>query len=206
MKHLLSLVLILVVAAPVLANPLPGWMCEWEGGETVLGILGDGTGLIAAPAIYPEPVFRGDGSLRLEVGAGSGPAEAAVLYIWGTGGEIFGGFSRFTEVAGEGPYCTVHAYTIDHYPFDISQIGDYIGGSSAPAEAPGWEEHLHLWEVPTGSYGVVLTVRVHGEPGQSVWIDDLVLHYGYGSYTASPCFWIVDNEDASFSDVKALYR
>lgn len=213
MKHFVKLLLVtqmLLAAVAVTANPLPYNMCQWDYGETDLGLMGPGEApLIVLPGDSPMPAYSGDGSLRLIVAEQPGsidPTEIVLLINLeaGSGRPVNAGFSGYGEFPNA--RISVHAYAANAMPSSMADLGPYLGGSEPSMPSPWWEEHRHEWEIPDGWTGIIVTARIDGYINDEVWIDNLFLEWGHGSIMISPCGQLVPNETTTFGKLKALYK
>lgn len=184
------------------ANPLLA--CDFEQGQTVLGL--DGTGLVATNDLPPDPPDDSPYALRLAYqGAADPPAAAAqIVYAWQDGGSvgIWFTFTYFTET--EETQWQIRARASDNLPGDPDQNDGDLGTILLTA-TPGWNWAEGTFTTGPEHDGLVLTIAPVVASPSPIWIDFLVVD-GEHMTLATPCDQWVAVEGRSFSDVKALFR
>jgi hypothetical protein len=175
MKTLLLTTLTVCVAASVgyAATLMHGWE---DGISTVLGLYGSGTPPIIATNVgYPDTVYEGLRSLRLEDNSPSGTPQAYLAWITNLsdGDVVTASFWRFDTTAAS-PSCRVWGHWND-YPCDINGYSGSAGGNSDYGPGEGWDEASHSWTVADGHTGLVVECRTYSNPGDVVWIDALTV-------------------------------
>jgi len=220
MKSLLMLIAILTLAATAAANPLI--FCDWEDwgceGFTVLATAGQGPmPIFAARVGAPDPVhtmFGGVKSLRLINNSPDIVPEAYISYVYGLqpGDRVGMEMAIYDETPDGPPTVSIWGHWCLNLPGDPHTIAMDAGGVDNPGTEAGWSMVTCYWTVPDlpvgPGLGLVIKVRVGDMPGDRVWIDDLFVGAScHGGCTwVSPCWYSVENETTTWSDVKSLYR
>jgi len=145
--------------------------CGWEGVETILGSYG---GIIAT--IDTDPVHGGSQSLRLEHNDPSGTPQAYIAWVTGLsdGDAVTASFWRYDVTPSAAPSCRIWAHWNDD-PGDIYGYAGSASGQSDYGPGTGWDMATYTWDVANGHTGLVIEARVYSDPGDTVWIDDLVV-------------------------------
>jgi hypothetical protein len=199
------LLLTIGIALTVVANPLPD--CGWEYCEqTVLGLWGPGAPPIEATiASAPDPVLDGQHSLRLVQNSPAGTSRAYLAYVSGigNGAHVTLEMARYDPTPGA-PSCRIRGRYNDSLPGNLDADDGDAGGPADPPDA-GWQWISHTWVMSGDHSGLVIDIELLGEPGDAVWLDDMVIVPPSSCTLAMPCFIVVPSERHSFGEVKQLF-
>jgi hypothetical protein len=88
------------------------------------------------------------------------------------GDEVTAGFWRYDTHPFSDPECLVWGHWNDD-PADVTVDDGDAGGNPSPGFDAGWGFLSHTWTVPAGHSGLVVEVRVSGDLGDEMDIDDL---------------------------------
>jgi hypothetical protein len=150
----------------------------WEDGiGTVLGLYGAGDPPIIATNVgAPDPVYAGDRSLRLEDNSPSGTPQAYLAWIVGlTDGDIVeASFGRYDDTPDVSPSVRIWGHWNDD-PFDVYGFAGSAGGNEDYGPGEGWDQASWSWTVADGHTGLVVEARTYSNPGDTVWVDDLMV-------------------------------
>ena len=130
----LMFVLLIAIALPAAANPLPDPWCDWEHGETVFYTSGDGDPAIVVTNDYPPepaPYYDGSHALLLHDAAASGTPYAVVAYVFNLseGNQVTAGFWRYDTTPGTYPSCRIWGHWNDAMPGDLTSYDGTAGGN-----------------------------------------------------------------------------
>lgn len=205
MTKLLLVAAAVLFALPAFANPIP--VVDWECHYTVLGLYGAGDPpIIAANVGDPDPVFEGLRSLRLEDNSPSGTPQAYVAWVRGLaeGDSVVACIWRYDDTPAASPSCRIWGHWNDD-PEDVNGYAGSAGGNSDYGPGTGWDQTCWTWQVgTTGHTGLVIEVRTYSNPGDTVWVDELIIDAPMTAEIVIPdCESPVTN--ATWSSIKALY-
>jgi hypothetical protein len=176
MRHLLLVAVAIMFALPAFANPVP--VVDWECHYTVLGLYGSGDPPIVATNVGdPDPVYEGLRSLRLEDNSPSGTPQAYVAWIRGLapGDSVSACIARYDDTPGVSPSCRIWGHWNDD-PEDVNGYSGSAGGNPDYGPGLGWDHACHTWYVAdTGHTGLVIEIRTYSNPGDTVWVDELIV-------------------------------
>jgi hypothetical protein len=206
MRKMLLVAVALMFALPAFANPIP--VVDWECGYTVLGLYGTGDPPIIATNVGdPDPVYEGLRSLRLEDNSPSGTPQAYVAWVRGLadGDTVSACIWRYDTTPGASPSCRIWAHWNDD-PDDVNGYNGSAGGNDDYGPGTGWDQTCWTWYVETsGHTGLVIEVRTYSNPGDTVWVDELIVDAPMTAEIVIPeCDNPVNN--ATWSSIKALYH
>jgi hypothetical protein len=206
MRILLLVAVALMFALPALANPIP--VVDWECHYTVLGLYGSGDPPIIATNVGdPDPVYEGLRSLRLEDNSPSGTPQAYVAWVRGLapGDSVTACIARYDDTPDASPSCRIWGHWNDD-PGDVNGYAGSAGGNSDYGPGAGWDVTCWTWNVAdTGHTGLVIEVRTYSNPGDTVWVDELIVD---APMTAEIVIPDCENPvaEATWSSIKALYH
>lgn len=172
----------------------------WEGTETILGMYPE-FGVIAL--IDTDPVHGGSQSLYLERVSEDTP-QAYIAWIVGLsdGDEVTGSFWRYDTTPGAAPSCRIWAHWNDD-PDDVYGHNGSASGNGDYGEGLGWDETSYTWTVAEGHTGLVIEARIYSNPGDIVWIDDMIITAPDGATIYLP--GTVSLESGTWADIKAAF-
>jgi hypothetical protein len=150
----------------------------WEDGiGTVLALYGTGDPPIIATNVgAPDPIHAGARSLRLEDNSPTGTPQAYLAWIVGlTDGDVVeAGFWRYDTTPDVSPSVRIWGHWNDD-PLDINGYAGSAGGNEDYGPSEGWDEASWSWTVVDGHTGLVIEARTYSNPGDTVWLDDLMV-------------------------------
>ena len=206
----LSFVCVVLFAAGLAAaNPVPSVWCDWEHGETLFHVEGTGDpAIIATNVTDPDPVHEGTHALRLEDNSPDGTPEAWIAYLYDLdeGDEVTVGFWRYDTTPSVAPSVRIWAHWNNSLPGDLSADDGSAGGDSDYGPGTGWDYAEYTWTVPAGMTGIVIEARTYSNPGDTVWIDELMVMPPGNCTIVTPCLTLVGTQETTFSSLKAEYR
>lgn len=212
MKKLITILAILAIAVPVLAQQTMSY--GWENGvDTVLGLYG-------TPAVEGEaPIFatindvqvnNGMYSLQLIDNATNTPqAFVAAVYGLQEGDEVTGMIYRFDDTPDGAPSCRIWGHWNNSLGTEDEDITAYDGsasGNSSYGEDIGWGPMEYTWVVPAEKTGLIIEVRTYSNAGDTVWVDDLTVTAPDGATIRFADGEVVGVSNQSLSAVKALFN
>jgi hypothetical protein len=206
--RLLAAGALLLIAAPIVANPIPVPLYSWEDGSTVLGLYGAGDPpIICTNVTAPDPVNWGTHSLRLEDNCPSGTPQAYIAFIWDLqdGDYVMAGFWRYDTTPEGAPSVRLWAHWNDELPGNPDGYSGSAGGNDDYGLGEGWDYTYWEWTVTDGHSGMVIEARTYSNPGDTVWIDDVEVLAPMHAKIMFPDL-IIPTETLTWGGVKSLYR
>jgi len=206
MKSIGLIVLIVLLLAQ--AASAVRWVYSWCDGGTVLGMNGSGTPpVIATNVAYPDPVCSAPRSLRLEHNSPGDTPVVHVAYVYPlTDGDLVKGRVRIYDM----PHDTTPAGHLWAHYVDgglWNPAGD--AGGNPMTNPPNsvywrWVEWTWTFDSAGGSRdGLVIEVRVYGDPGDTIWVDGLrVTTQAMCEFPGNPS----PVEATSWTRIKGFYR
>lgn len=148
----------------------------WEDGGTICGQIGE---IEASNVGSPYPVHSGSSSLMLVDMEPAGTPQAYIAWVAGLqeGDTLSVSFARFDTTPGGAPSCRLWA----HYTATGGDIESYAAsalGNSDYGPGEGWDVVNHQWTFESDGgarNGMVIECRTYSYPGDTVWIDDLLI-------------------------------
>ena len=207
MKKLLFLVLMALVATSAsAATHYFGWE---DGTSTVLETYpaGGAGAMLTYNVTAPDPVYTGSRSLKCVDDLVSGTPQAFICWVRGLeiGDEVYAGFYRYDDTPGTSPSIRISGHWNDD-PLDITGYAGSAGYNGDYGEGLGWDFHDYTFVNGDGHTGLVIEARTYSNPGDTAWIDDLVIiapdHDGIEVIFPDGS---VPVENTTMSRVKALY-
>ena len=181
MRLLLTLAFAILLAAPATAGAITVTE-SWEGWywDCILGSYGMGFPAVLASAVSDAPCDPVDGAqvLRLTHNSSSGSPEAYVAWIRGLapGDTVEASLWRYDVTPEMSPSCYIWGHWNDD-PHDVDTRDGSAGGNEEYGPGTGWDQTSWTWVVPAESdhTGLVVEVRVAGDTGAIVWVDQMVV-------------------------------
>ena len=179
MRAVLVLAFAILLAAPASAQVVTVTE-SWEGWywDSILGSYGMGFPAVLAVAVSDAPCEPVDGVqvLRLTHNSNSGSPEAYVAWIRGLipGDTVEASFWRYDVSPETPPSCYIWGHWNDD-PHDVGVRSGSAGGNVDWGSGTGWDQTSWIWIVPAESEhtGLVVEVRVSGDMGAMVWVDQM---------------------------------
>ncbi len=186
---------------------------DWETGGTVLGLYGD---MICTnvDATGGNQVYAGTYALRCEDAAVSGTPQAYIAFVWGlqNGDEVTASFYRYDDTPDAAPSGRIWGHWNDSLPGDPAGYDGSASGQTDYGPGLGWDQATFTWTVADDHTGLVIEVRTYSNAGDTIWIDDLQIIAPEHCWIQTPGFVVapdggtVSNQDATFGDIKTLFR
>ena len=194
------LILFVIFSFSQIASAVQTVNYGWEGTETILGMYPE-FGVIAL--IDTDPVHGGSQSLYLER-VSEGTPQAYIAWIIGLsdGDEVTGSFWRYDITPGVAPSCRIWAHWNDD-PGDVYGHNGSASGNTDYGEGTGWDETSYTWTVAEGHTGLVIEARIYSNPGDIVWIDDMIITAPDGATIYTP--GNVSLENSTWADIKTSF-
>jgi hypothetical protein len=207
MKRLVTIAIVLGLAATAWAAPQTvtyGWE---DGGPYVLGLYGAGTPPIIVSQVT-APVHSGVFSCQLEDNDPTGTPQAYLAYVYGLtdGTVVTASFWRYDTTPGAAPSVRIWAHWNDSYPPDINGYDGSASGQDDYGPGTGWDQATYTWVVSGGHTGIVIEARTYSNPGDTVWIDDLSVTAPAWSYIQLPGEGPIGTEANTWGQIKTIYR
>jgi hypothetical protein len=182
-------------------------LCGWEGGVPVLGMYGSGAPpILASFGQPPDPYHGGVQSLRLEDNSPTGTPQAYVAWVTGLmdGDIVEASIWRYDTTPDASPSCRIWGHWNDD-PNDVNGYSGSAGGNADYGPGTGWDNTLWSWTVADGHTGLVVEIRTYSNPGDIVWVDDMIVIAPEHATILVPEA-MSPVEQRSWSIIKALYR
>lgn len=179
----------------------------WEDLTTVLGLYGDGTPpMIATNVGAPDPVYSGARSLRLEDNSPSGTPQAYLAWVRNLqdGDVVEAGFWRYDATPAASPSCRIWGHWND--ADSCTGYSGSAGGNSDYGPGTGWDFATWSWTVSGGHTGLIIECRTYSNPGDVVWVDDMMVRIPCGAVIIFPDAGPSAAEPTTWSRIKSIYR
>jgi hypothetical protein len=180
---------------------------DWEDLTTVLGLYGIGVPPIIATNVgAPDPVYGGLRSLRLEDNSASGTPQAYIAWVRNLqdGDCVKASFWRYDVSPGIAPSCRIWAHWND--TDSCTGYSGSAGGNDDYGPGIGWDNAFWSWTVSGGHTGIIIECRTYSNPGDVVWIDDLVVRAPCDAVIIFPDAGPSAVESTTWGRLKAMYR
>jgi len=213
MKKLITILAVLAIAVPVLAQQTLSY--GWENGvDTVLGYYGTPVNEGETPifaTINDTQVNGGMYSLQLIDNAPSGTPQAFVAAVYGLqeGDEVTGVIYRYDDTESGAPSCRIWGHWNNSLGTPEEDITGYDGsasGNNSYGDDIGWGAIEYTWVVPAEKTGLIIEVRTYSNAGDTVWVDDLTVTAPDGATIRFADGGTVGVQNQSLSAVKALFN
>jgi len=210
MRALLAIAVVLLVSGSCLGQRYDVFE-SWEGAATLLGTYGTGSPPIIATIRSGTPIdpVHGTQYLELEDNSPTGTPQAYVAWVknLAPGDEVYVSLWRYDDTPDVPPSCRLWA----HWNDDLGDINGYSGSAGGNEDyglGTGWEEVSWTWTNPLGReshLSLVVEVRTYSDPGDIVWIDNMMVAAPEGADVDTPTS-ASPVEDSTWSAIKELFR
>jgi hypothetical protein len=209
MHRLITLFLILAFAGVAGAETVVDY--GWEDDGDVLAIYPDEDSIIPSNVAEWEPgeqVYDGNFALKLVDNAESGTPQAYLVYLWflQDGDEITVSFYRYDDSPEAAPSVRIWGHWNHELPGNPEGYSGSAGGNGDYGPGEGWDQTEYTWTAVDGHSGLVIEARTYSLAGDTVWLDNLHIEAPDHVWIQIPGCSSVGPGDATWSDVKSLFR
>jgi len=209
--------IVCLLAAPALAEK--SYDYQWfTDGATILGNFADCDATLSQTMNRPSSA-----GYALQVtkttSASQGYATAFLALVWGLqeGDVVTASFWRHDPEPGY-PRLRLWAHyndalgLPDNRSHDTQVVSGLAYGDMDFGAENGWDNPEWAWTMPAGHSGLVVDVVVYGDPGDTVYLDDLQITIPNHAVIQLPMFFFDENgnpvaaESRSWSGIKALFQ